>query len=195
MTVGAAPVKEENRSTSPWGSRVKPCLMALGADPGVSCFQEPVVDRTMRLVAVGTTFHNRRMLPEKRSAPLRMAGVAVFVDARLFELGRVRRAMRIMAISAGELSFSERHVRGALELSLSLKMALAANLGLGALVREDCFVAGLGELEAVGGFLHDGVTVHAGEAAAGMRARLPVGLHAPLMAPETGLVLDPGGLS
>jgi hypothetical protein len=40
----------------------------------------------MGIMAVGATIKHRRMLKEKRASPLRMAGIAVFVHADLFEL-------------------------------------------------------------------------------------------------------------
>jgi hypothetical protein len=45
----------------------------------------------------------------------------------LLKLGRIGGAMRIMAIRADELSFSERHMGRAIELRVSLQVTLAAN--------------------------------------------------------------------
>ena len=193
MTVGAAPVEEENRCPSPRSGGVKDCLMTLSTDPGVSNFEESVVDRTVRLVAIGTIFKDRRMLPEKRAAPLCMAHVTGFIDACLFKLRRIRSSVRVVAIGTGQLPFRERHVGGAHELGPSLQVTLTANLCLGPLVRKNSLVADLGELEAVGSLFHNGMAIDAGDSAAGMRARLPVGLDSSLMALETGFVLDLGG--
>ncbi len=169
--------------------------MTLHAEPRIGNFKEPVIDRAMGLVAVGTTFHDRSMLPEKRAASLCMASVAVLVDALLDELGRIGCAVRVVATGTGQLPFGERHMGGAHELRLSLQMARAAKLILRALVGEDSLVADLGELEAVGGLLHERVTIHASDPAAGMGAGFPIGLHAALVALEAALVLRPGRLS
>ncbi len=61
-------------------------------------------------MTVGTVLEHRRMLPEKRAAPFAVAAVTVLVDAGLYELRRVGRAVRVMAARASDLSFSERHV-------------------------------------------------------------------------------------
>ncbi len=189
VTVGAAPVEEEDRGAAARSGGVKSRLMALGADPRVSNFEESVVDRTVRLVAVGTILKDRRMLPEEGATPLRMALVTSLVHACPSKLRRVGRPVRVVTIGTSQLPFRKRHMRRALELSLSLEVALAANLRLRSLVEERSFVTDLGELKAVCGFLHDGVAIDAGDAATGMRARLPIGLHAPLMALEAGLIL------
>ena len=52
------------------------------------------------------------------------------------------------------------------ELGLSLQVALAANLYLGPLVKEDGLVADLGELETIRGLLHDRVAVGANDSTA-----------------------------
>ena len=127
VTVGAATVKEKDRSRRPRADRVTRAHMALGAEPGVCDLEQPVIDGSVGLVAVGAIFKCRRMWPEKRPAPLGMTGVTVFIDAGLFELGRIGGAMRIMAIGADELSFSERHMGRAIELGVSLQVTLAAN--------------------------------------------------------------------
>ena len=60
--------------------------MAGAANPRIGHFQQPIVDRTVGLVAVGAIFKNRRMLPKKRPPPLGMAGVTVLIDTGLLEL-------------------------------------------------------------------------------------------------------------
>jgi len=83
-------------------------------------------------------------------------------------------------------------VGGAHELGFSLQVALAADLNLSSLVEKDSFVVDLGQLEAVGGLLHDRVAVGANNSTTGMGACLPVGLNSLLMALEAGVVLDLG---
>jgi len=108
MAVGAATVK-------------KPALilsiitavsgMTLVAKPRHAHLEQTVIIGAMRLVAVGAVVSNRRMLVKKRPAPLGVAGVTVLVDAGLYELRRIGRAMRIVAIRTGHLSFPHRHMR------------------------------------------------------------------------------------
>ncbi len=142
--------------------------MTLGANPWVGYFQQSVVDRAMRVMAIGTVLKHRRMLPEKRSAPLGMAAITIFIDAGLLELGRIGCAVGVVAVRTGNLSFPQGHVRGAHELRLALQMALSAYFGLRPLAEKWRPVINLGELEAVGGFLHERVTVYAGDASARM---------------------------
>jgi len=124
-----------------------------------------------------------------------MAGVAVFVDARLFQLRRVGTAVRIVAVATADLSFSHRHVRRAHELRFSLQMTLAAYFDIGALVEKRSLVVELCELMPVAGFLHHGMAVDARQAAPRVGACFPIGLNPLLVALETRLVLNFGGLS
>ena len=167
--------------------------MTRGTDPGIGNFKEPVVVRAMRIMAVGAVLHDRRMFPHERSPSLRMAHVTGLIDACLFKLGGVRGAVRIVTVGAGHLSFPERHVRRALERGHPLKVTLTADLYLRPLVEKWISVTDLGQLEAVGGLLHDRVAVGANNSPASMGARLPVGLNSLLMALEAGVVLDMGG--
>jgi hypothetical protein len=128
--------------------------MARGAEPGVCDFEKPVINSSVRLMAVATVFKRRRMFPQKRSAPLGVAGVTVFIDAGLLELRRIGGAVRIMAVRTGYLALSHRHMRRAHELGFSLQVALAANFGLRPLVKERRLLANLDELILVGRFLH-----------------------------------------
>ena len=75
-----------------------PAHVTLGAQPRVANFQQPVVHRAVRFVTIATAFKHRRMFMQKRSAPFGMAGVTVLVDARLFELRGIRRAVGVVAI-------------------------------------------------------------------------------------------------
>jgi hypothetical protein len=101
VTVGTASVKEENRSLRPRCHGVTCRVMAGRAEPRVCDFEEPVIDGSVRLMTVATVLKRRRMFPQKRPAPLSMAGVTVFIDAGLFELGRIGGAVRIVAVRAG----------------------------------------------------------------------------------------------
>ena len=100
VTVGAASVEEEDRSWRPRSHRVLYRHVTLSTEPGVRDLEQPVIDSSVGLVANRTIFKRRWMGPEKRPAPLGVAGVTVFVDAGLLELGRVRCAVRIVAVRA-----------------------------------------------------------------------------------------------
>ena len=69
-------------------------------------------------------------------------------------------------------------------------MTLAAHFRLRSLIRERRPIVDLGELVAVGGFLHQSVAVDASHAAARMRACRPIGLDAALMAAKTCFILN-----
>ena len=81
------------------------------ANPRISDFEEPIVDRPVRLMTVSTIFEDRRVLPQKRPSSLRMTGIAVLVNAVLFQLGRIGAAVRVMTIGADDVTLAERHVR------------------------------------------------------------------------------------
>lgn len=102
--------------------------------------------------------------------------------------------MRIVTVSAGQLPFSQRHMRRAHELRFPLQVTLPANFRLGSFVKERRLVSDLGQLIAVGGFLHQCVAIDAGDAPACVRARFPVGLKSPLMTTQAGFVLGFRGL-
>ena len=110
VAVRAAAIEEKHRSGRPRRNWMLHRHMALGAEPGVGNLEQPVVDGSMRLVAISTIFKRRWMHPKKWTAPLRMARVAVFIDTGLFELCRIRRPVRIVAIGADELSLSQGHM-------------------------------------------------------------------------------------
>jgi hypothetical protein len=190
MTVGAAPVKEKPRIGVSRRGRMSLRHMALSAKPGIADFEQPVVNRAVRLMAIGTILESRRMLPEEWPAPLSVAGVTVLVDACLFELGGIWTAVRIVTVRAGHLALAQRHVRRAHELRFPLQVTLPAHFSLGSFVEERRFVSDFRQLIAVGGFLHQGMAVYAGYPSARMRTCFPVGLNSALMASETGFILN-----
>jgi len=163
--------------------------MTFVAKPGHAHLEQTVIDGAVRLVAIGAIIRNRRMLMEKRPAPLGVAGVTVLVDAGLLELRRIGRAMRVMTIGASDLSFPHGHMRRAQQLRFPLQMAGAAKFSLRPLVEERGIFIDLGQLIAVSGFFHDGVTVDAGDTPARVRAGIPISLNAALVASQARLVL------
>jgi hypothetical protein len=164
--------------------------MARRAEPRVCDFEQPIIDGSVGLMAVAAVFKRRRMFPQKRPAPLGMAGVTVFIDAGLLELGRIRGAVRIVAIRACELAFPQGHMGGSHELGFSLQVALAANLGFGPLIEKRRLLARLHELMPVGGLFHHLMAGDASQPAVRVGTRFPVSLNAALMATETSVVLD-----
>ena len=110
VTIGTAPIKEKARACIAWRARMTWRHMALGTQPWIAHFKQTVIDRTMGLMAIGAIFHYGRMFPEKRPAPLGMAGVTILIHACLFELRGIRAAMGIVTIRAGDLTFAQRHM-------------------------------------------------------------------------------------
>ena len=103
MAVGTAPVKIAALGWQiPISMRTNVTLVA---EPRHPYFEQPVVDGTVRLMAVGAIFKDRWMLMKVGPPSLGMTGVAVLVHARLFELGRVGCAVRVVTIRTGNLPF------------------------------------------------------------------------------------------
>jgi hypothetical protein len=169
--------------------------MALGAEPGVSNLEQSVVDGSVRLVTVSAIFKRRWMHPEERAPPLGMTGVAVFINTGLFELCRIGRAMRIVATRANEFPLSERHMGGAHELGLSLQMTLTANFYFCPPIEKWRLFTDLNELIPIGCFLHHGMAIDTANAAARVRARVPVSLDAALVTTETRFILSRHGFA
>ncbi len=109
------------------GLRGVPAAVVAGiANTRHANFQQLRIIRPMGLMAVRAVFHHRRMFPEKRPTPLRMATQAVFVRCALDELLGIGRAMRIVAARASHFAFPIRHVRRPLQLRSTHLMALQA---------------------------------------------------------------------
>jgi hypothetical protein len=72
-------------------------------------------------------------------------------------------------------------------------MTLAANFRLGAFGEKWRVLSDFGELEAIGGFLHDRVAINATDTPARVRARIPIRLDSTLMTREAGLILKLNG--
>lgn len=105
-------------------------------------------------MAVGAILHCRRMFPKERTSLPRMTGVAVLVDRGFNQHGWIRGAMRVMAVGASDLPFSERHVGRALQLGTAHLVA----------AETDFHLRRLDELSVVGQRLHE--TTRAGEGVA-----------------------------
>ena len=102
MTVGTTPVEETAQILRIISSVPG---VTLGAKPRHAHFKQAVIDAAVRFMAIRTIFRNRRMLMKKWPASLGMAGITVFIDARLLELRRIGRAVGVVAVRAGNLPF------------------------------------------------------------------------------------------
>ena len=96
MTISTAPVEEESRISIPRRSGMLRRCVTLSAQPWIRHLEQSVVDRAVRLMAIGTIFKGRWMLPEEWPAPLSVASVTVLVHAGLLELRGIGRAVRIV---------------------------------------------------------------------------------------------------
>lgn len=72
--------------------------------------------RAVRTVAIQTVLAHWRVLEQEWAAFVGMAGIANLIDAIGFQERRRGRAMGIVAINAGDLSFQQRHMRPLLKL-------------------------------------------------------------------------------
>jgi hypothetical protein len=110
-----------------WGCRMAGPDMAPLAQERLPSHEHMIVVRAMRIMAIQTIFPDRRMLPDKRTAFVGMAGIAGRGDRFLLEhLGR-RSAMRVMAGRAVHFAFFDRHMGAALNLGDNVLMALGTD--------------------------------------------------------------------
>ena len=96
--------------------------------PGV---QQLRLTRAVWIMAVGAVLHCRGMFPQERTPMLCMTVVAGLVDRGLNQHGWIRRSMRVMAVGASDLAFSERHVGRAIYLGTAHLVTAETDLGLG----------------------------------------------------------------
>ena len=133
MTVRATAVECEPRCGQLRSRGMPRRNVALLAETGHTGFQQLRARGTVRFMAVHAIFHHRRMLPQERTAPLRVTRVTILVDRALDQQLGIGTAMRVMAIGAGDLSFSKRHMGRAHYLSPTQLVALEADLHSGLL--------------------------------------------------------------
>jgi hypothetical protein len=120
MAIRATAIKEKSGIRAPRRGGVKRVHVTLRAQPWIGHLQQSIVDRPMRIMAVGAVFKRRWMRPEKWTPSLGVAGVTIFIDARLFELCRIRRAVRVMAAGTCHLAFAQWHMGRAHKLCVAL---------------------------------------------------------------------------
>jgi hypothetical protein len=100
-----------------------------------------------------------------------------------------------MAIDAGDLPFPHRHVGRTIKLGFTLQVALKANVCLGPLSEKDGLILDASELILRARLLHYRMAIDASDAAASVRARLPISLDSALVAGKANRILDLGRLS
>lgn len=180
MAVSASPIEVLDRAEWLRLRRVAARDVARVADPRHAHLQQLRVAAAVRLVAVGTVFHNGGMLPQEWTPAFGMTTEAVLVDRALNELAWVRTSVRVVATGAGDLALAIRHVGGTLQLRPPHLVALEAQLRLRFLG-----AYGLGERRAVTRFrsqrrvtlrwaaIVDFMAVHAGHGSRLVRAASP----------------------
>ena len=84
--------------------------VTFGAYPWPRDFQQVLIHRAVRIMAVQAVLAHRRMFEQERSALLGMARVAIVVDRIRPQQRLGGAAVRIMTIRAGDLAFAQRHV-------------------------------------------------------------------------------------
>ena len=111
MAIGAASVEVLDGAQRLWLRRMATAVVAVVADARHAYFEQLGVVAAVRFVAVCAVFQHRGMLPQERTASLRVAAQAVFVRSGLNELLGIRRAVGVMTTGAGHFAFAIRHVR------------------------------------------------------------------------------------
>ena len=79
---------------------------------------------SMYAVAQAAVFTDRVMLPQERTADLRVTAVAIFVDAEFLQAGRSGGTVRIVAICADHIPFPDGVRRGTIDVSPDFVMAI-----------------------------------------------------------------------
>src|SRR5712691_9790350 len=110
MTVGAAAVEVLDRTERLRLRGMAAAVVATIANARHAGLQQLWVAGAVRFVAIGAILHDRRVLPDERTAAFGVAAQAVFVGGALNELLGIGRAMRVMAAGASDLAFAVGHV-------------------------------------------------------------------------------------
>src|ERR1700686_4002653 len=84
--------------------------VAFRAQPWPRNLQHELVDRAVRVMTVQAVLANRCMFEQEGSALLGMALVASVIDRCGPQQSLVRGAVRLMAVGADHLAFTQRHV-------------------------------------------------------------------------------------
>lgn len=130
MAIRACPVEGKTGACQLRGRGVPDGGVTLLTEPGRTDFEQLGIAGAMRVMAVIAVLHDRRMLPEEGTAPLRVALVTRLIDGGGDEKFWIRASVRVVAVGAGNLALPHRHVRRTLELRPAHRMAFEANLHL-----------------------------------------------------------------
>lgn len=156
------------------------CLdVARLAEPRLGQLQHHFVIAAVGAMAVRAALHRGRMLPEERTAFVRVAFIADVVERVGLEEAVGHGPVGVVATRAVHLAFADRHVREVHLLGTLAEMALPTDL----------YHRGLGETGADGDVLHDHVAVRARQTAIVVRAPLPEQAGLSLVTAEADRVL------
>src|ERR1043166_4590093 len=111
-------------------------LMALLAQHGLAHLEQVRRGRAVRVVAVGAVFLHRLVGADERPAFLHVAAVAGVVDGVAQHHDAPDRAVRVVAVGAGDQSFADRMARGAVDLDALHLVAGGERLGAGGVVAQ-----------------------------------------------------------
>ncbi len=92
--------------------------------------QQLAVPAAVRIVTGSAVLFDRRMLPNKGSALLCVAGVAKLVAAVGAQHALFHRAMWVVAISTGNLAFDDRVMRGFVDIAADIFVAVETDVRL-----------------------------------------------------------------
>src|ERR1035437_1620570 len=176
MAIRASPVEYEANRRQLRSPRMAGGGMTLLAEPRRADLQQLRAGRAVSFMAVEAVLHDRRVLPQERPAPFRVALVAGLVDRSRHQERGIGAAVRVVAARAGHASLPYRHVRRALKLRLAPGMAVEASLHRSPLGKRQVTVQGRGEPgggQRRRGILMNLVARDTGQAAGLMGAALP----------------------
>ncbi len=136
MTIRAGPIEQSrvlsiHRGLVIDGRRVARADVApLANEIGPLGHEHPIMERTVRVVAIQTIFTNGGMLKQHGSPFFLVAFHAQFVHGSRLELFRERRPVRIMATVARQPAFLHGHMGRPLDVSLFIFVTLKAGFNL-----------------------------------------------------------------
>lgn len=155
------------------------CIVAALAQPRPRDHQQVLVDGAVRIMTVQAVLAHGQVLEQKRPALLGVALVASVIDRSRSQHFIGEAAVRIMTVRTHHFAFARRHVRRAKQLRAPILVALEAGVGF-----KRRF-----QLELARHCFHNGMTSGAGETTRLVRASVPIGPVAALMAAEANCVV------
>ena len=173
MAVGARPVEGEACGGQLRSGGMPRLDMTPLAQQRRSSLQQLRIAGPVRVMTIQAILHHRRMFPEERPAPFRMARVACLVRRSGDEEFGIGRAVRVVTARAGHLALAERHMRRPHELRAAHLVALEADFHLRLLDELAVVVQRLRKTAALREWVHDLMARYAGQAPRFVRASLP----------------------